>query len=60
MPTELLAGTMRFTSQTKPGPNMAFAVAMKVVRRESREEKEALISLVRGSGMGTGVGDWGG
>ena len=31
------------TSQTKPGPNMAAAVAMKVVRKESRDEKELLM-----------------
>lgn len=46
-----------FTSQTKPGPNMAFAVARNSVRRESREEKSTFICLSRGGGMGTGVGE---
>ena len=31
-------------SHTKPGPNIASAVAMKVARRESREEKDLVIS----------------
>ena len=47
VPTEDEAGLLRFTSQTKPGPNMAFAVARKVARKDSREEKEASISLAR-------------
>ena len=41
------------TSQTKPGPNMAFAVARNVVRRESREEKDLSISSWR-SELGLG------
>lgn len=39
------------TSQTKPGPNMAAAVAMKVSRKESMEEKERVMYLARTSGI---------
>ena len=46
-----------FTSQTKPGPNMAFAVARNSARKESREEKSEFIWLSRACGMGTGVGE---
>ena len=42
------------TSQTKPGPNMAFAVARKVVRRDSMEEKDLSISF-RSSVLGPGA-----
>ena len=31
------------TSQTKPGPNMAAAVAIKVDRKESTDEKDSLM-----------------
>lgn len=41
------------TSQTKPGPNMAAAVAMKVSRKDSIEEKEPLMCSV--SIFGTSV-----
>lgn len=39
------------TSQTKPGPNMAVAVAMKVSRKESMEEKEPVMYEARTSGI---------
>lgn len=39
------------TSQTKPGPNMAAAVAMKVSRKESMEEKEPVMCWARVSGI---------
>lgn len=38
-------GEGRRTSQTKPGPKMAEAVARKVERKEAREEKESFMSL---------------
>lgn len=44
------------TSQTKPGPNMAAAVAMKVVRKESRDEKELSMWTASSLGMVTFVG----
>lgn len=48
---------LRLTSQTKPGPNMAAAVATKVLRRDSGEEKELVtFSIMRGD-MAVGVGD---
>ena len=49
---------LRCTSQTKPGPNMAAAVARRVERRVSREENERFIWLRRGSGIGVVSGDW--
>ena len=51
-------GLFFLISHTKPGPNMASAVAMKVARRESMEEKEVLISLRRLSGMLIGLLAW--
>lgn len=50
-------GVLRYTSQTKPGPNMAVAVARKVARRVSREEKERFISLRRASEIAVLRGD---
>ena len=44
-------------SQTKPGPNMALAVAMKVFLRESGEEKERVNWPVSWLEGGAGVGD---
>lgn len=44
------------TSQTKPGPNMAAAVAMKVVRKESRDEKEPSMWAASWLGMVVFVG----
>ena len=51
-------GLFFLISHTKPGPNMASAVAMKVARRESREEKEVLISSRRFWGMLVGLLAW--
>ena len=48
---------LRLTSHTKPGPNMAFAVAMKVARKDSGEEKELEIVRFRESDMGLGSGE---
>ena len=45
------------TSQTKPGPNMAFAVARNSARNESSEEKSVLIWVSRACGTGTDVGE---
>ena len=45
------------TSQTKPGPNMALAVAIKVARSDSGEEKESLILVVRWGDILGGVGE---
>ena len=45
------------TSQTKPGPNMALAVAMKVSRSESGEEKDSLILEARIVDIGGGFGE---
>ena len=45
-------------SQVKPGPKREEAVAMKVSRRESREEKE-LSMFVRKSGEQISEGGWG-
>lgn len=45
-------------SQVKPGPNMEEAVAMKVSRRESREEKSLstiLFSIAEEGGPGLGA-----
>ena len=39
------------TSQTKPGPNMAVAVAIKVFRKVSIEEKEAVMCSASISGI---------
>ena len=47
----------RLTSQTKPGPNMAFAVARKVARKDSMLEKEAEMRFSREGEMGEGVGE---
>ena len=46
------------TSQTKPGPNMAEAVARKVERREEREENEVSMCSMRGWVGEVGFGDW--
>lgn len=45
------------TSQTKPGPNMALAVAIKVSLRDSGEEKESLIRDLRVEDICGGLGD---
>ena len=47
-----------FISQTKPGPNIPFAVAMKVERNDSRDEKESSIYFASSDGMGGGFGFW--
>ena len=46
-----------FTSQTKPGPNIAFAVAMKVARKSSIELKELESSFLKREDIGVGVGE---
>jgi len=46
-----------FTSQTKPGPNMALAVARKVVRRDSGEEKDLVIWWARMDDISGGSGE---
>lgn len=53
--------SFRFMSQVKPGPKVAAAVAMKVSRRESKEEKEEsmvsrkAVEQVSLGGFGLGV-----
>lgn len=48
-----LLGLLLFllTSQTKPGPNMASAVAINVLRSDSTDENDAFIRSVRAEGI---------
>lgn len=46
-----MPASLDWTSQTKPGPNMALAVAMNSSRSESTDEKSAFMAAVR-SGEG--------
>lgn len=50
-------GFLRFTSQTKPGPNIASAEAKNVRRKDSKDENELFIWVAKDSGIGRGCGD---